>query len=379
MRQPSTALHRQAVRLAGCAIVIGTVVATAGPAYASSTVQVPVASTGFFGGFNDVTAVSPSDGWAVGGNGNGVVQRYNGTRWSIVTSPDLLDHGANTWAGLSGVDSTSPASALAVGSATGAGSTGTAAVALRWNGSAWSRLTVPRTAGTSTAFTAVKAFSASDAWAVGSTATTSVRKTLAMHYDGTSWTASPTPSPGTRNNDMKSVDGSAPNDVWAVGYSLNLPYGNRIRQSMILHWNGTAWSQVPSPNNGSTYLYDVASVSASDAWAVGYGSSGGAFVTRWDGTAWTAAPAPPLNALSSVSARSGTDVWVTGSDATGAPALAHWTGNGWSVTPAGVTGGVGTPALTALTIADPATEWAVGYQWDGTTGQSSSIAFRVTG
>jgi hypothetical protein len=379
MRQSSTALQRHAVRVAGTATVIGTVIAIAGPAYASSAVQVPVASTGFYGGFSDVTAVSASDGWAVGGNGNGVVQRYNGTRWSVVTSPDLLDHGANTWAGLSGVDSTSPSSAFAVGSATGAGGTGTAAVALRWNGSSWSRVTVPRTAGTSTAFTAVKAFSASDTWAIGTAATTSVRKTLATHYDGTSWTTTPTPSPGTRNNDMTSVDGTAPNDVWAVGYSLNLPYGNRFRQSLILHWNGAAWSQTASPNNGSTYLYDVAAVSANDAWAVGYGSSGGAFVTRWNGTAWTAVAAPPLGSLSSVTARSSTDVWVAGADANGAPALAHWTGNGWSVTPVGVTGGVGSPALTAVTIADAATEWAVGYQWDGTTGQSSSIAFRVTG
>lgn len=380
MRHSHGAARRHALRVAGSAIVIGTVVATAGPAYASTATQVPTASTGFYGGFSGVTAVSATDGWAVGGNGsNGVVQRYNGARWSIVASPDLLDGGANTSAGLSGVDSTSPSSAIAVGSATGAAGTGGSAVALRWNGSSWSRLTVPRPAGTNTSFTAVKAFSASDAWAVGDTSTTSVRMTLAMHFNGTSWTATPTPSPGTRNNDVTSVDGSAPNDVWAVGYSLNLPYGNRFRQSLILHWNGTAWSQLPSPNNGSTYLYDVAAVSPTDAWAVGYGSSGGAFVTHWNGTAWSIAPAPPLGSLSGVTARSATDVWVAGGDATGAPALAHWTGDSWSVTPVSVTGGVGAPALTDVTIADGTTEWAVGYQWDGDTGQSSSIAFRVVG
>jgi hypothetical protein len=148
---------------------------------------------------------------------------------------------------------------------------------------------------------------------------------------------------------------------------------------LILHWNGTAWSQVPSPDNGSTYLYDVAAVSPTDAWAVGYGSSGGAFVTHWNGTAWSIVPAPALGSLSGVTARSATDVWVAGGDATGAPALAHWTGDGWSVTPVSVTGGVGTPALTDVTIADGTSEWAVGSQWNGTTGQSSSIAFRVVG
>jgi hypothetical protein len=151
---------------------------------------------------------------------------------------------------------------------------------------------------------------------------------------------------------------------------------------MILHWNGTSWSQVPSPQNaaGSTFLYDVAAVSATNAWAVGYGTSpGGAFVARWNGSTWSAAPAPPLSTLRSVSARSATDVWVAGSDAAGAPALAHWTGSGWSVTPVTVTGGPGTPALTAVTVVDATTEWAVGYQSDGTTGESASIAFRVVG
>jgi hypothetical protein len=252
------------------------------------------------------------------------------------------------------------------------------AVVLRWNGSAWSRLAVPGVAGKSTTFTGVKAFSATDAWAVGASSTVSLGETLAMHFDGTAWARPPTPSPGTRNNTVTSVDGIAPGDVWAVGQSLDLPYGNRVRQSLIMHWNGSTWSQLPSPNNGSTYLSDVVAVSATDAWAVGSGAAG-AFVTRWNGTAWATAPAPPLAGLRGVTARSGTDVWVAGSDAAGAPALAHWTGTGWSVTPVAVTGGVGTPALSAVTTADAATVWAVGSQWDGATGQSSSLAFRSTG
>ena len=68
-----------------------------------------------------------------------------------------------------------------------------------------------------------------------------------------------------------------------------------------------------------------------------------------------------------------------GNGLAGAPAVARWNGTNWSVTPVTVTGGVGLPALTSITTADATTEWAVGYQWDGTTGQSSSIAFRITG
>jgi len=77
--------------------------------------------------------------------------------------------------------------------------------------------------------------------------------------------------------------------------------------------------------------------------------------------------------------RSDSDVWVTGTDAGGAPAAAHWNGTGWAVTALTVTGGVGAPAVTSAAVADSNTEWAVGYQWDGPTGQSAPIAFRITG
>ncbi|MBB4764835.1 hypothetical protein ACFQFC_11535 [Amorphoplanes digitatis] len=360
--------------------VAGLVLAAGAPALAATATQVPVQSTGFFGGLLGVDAVTASDGWAVGGNGNGVVQRFDGTRWSTFPSPDLLAGDPNGWAALTGVDATSPVSAFAVGNSTAGSGGARSAVALRWNGAAWSRQAVPKAAGTDTEFAAVRAFSASDAWAVGQTASTgsTFRKTLAMHYNGTAWTAVPTPSQGTRTNFMTAVDGAASGDVWAVGYSLNLPYGNRVRQSTILHWNGTAWTQVTSPNNGSTFLYDVVALSATDAWAVG-STSGGALVLRWDGTAWNTVAAPPLANLRSVAARSASDVWVAGTDSASLPALARWNGTSWSVTPVTVNGGVGNPELTAVTTVDGGTEWAVGAQSDGTTGQSSGIAFRVSG
>ncbi|WP_433303761.1 hypothetical protein ACQP2F_12945 [Actinoplanes sp. CA-030573] len=376
-------MRKALMATAGSAVALGVVFATGGPAWAATATQLPVTSTGFFGGFLGVDAVSPSDGWAVGGDGNGMIQRFNGTRWNVFASPDLLGGGANSWADLSGVDATSAGSAVAVGNTTAAGGGGKAAVALRWNGTAWSRQPVPTPAGTDTELSAVKAFSPADAWAVGQTAATgsTFRKTLAMHYNGTSWSAVPTPSAGTRTNFLTAVDGVSTRDVWAVGYSLNLPYGNKIRQSQILHWDGTAWTQVASPNNGSTFLYDVAALSATDAWAVGVGTGGSALVVRWNGTSWHTVAAPPLVNLGGVTARSATDVWVTGAAADDAnkPALAHWNGSAWTVTPVAVTGGVGIPTLGAITTADATTEWAVGSQWDGTTGQSSAIAFRVVG
>ncbi|TMB87374.1 MAG: hypothetical protein E6J45_12580 [Chloroflexi bacterium] len=70
--------------------------------------------------------------------------------------------------------------------------------------------------------------------------------------------------------------------------------GNR---TLIESWNGTTWSIVASPNNGTGFnaLYDVSCVSASSCNAVGEYSSGNVERTlteAWDGTAWTLVASP---------------------------------------------------------------------------------------
>ena len=47
-----------------------------------------------------------------------------------------------------------------------------------------------------------------------------------------------------------------------------------FRRTLILHWNGKSWTQVPSPNPGGpshgNLLFGVTATSARNAWAVGY-------------------------------------------------------------------------------------------------------------
>lgn len=58
-------------------------------------------------------------------------------------------------------------------------------------------------------------------------------------------------------------------NAWAVGYFDN----GTSHQTLVLHWNGTAWKLVPSPNPGgpdhANLLYGVRASSASNIWAVG--------------------------------------------------------------------------------------------------------------
>ena len=55
-------------------------------------------------------------------------------------------------------------------------------------------------------------------------------------------------------------------DVWAVGEQ-------NLNQTVTEHWNGTAWSVVPSPSvtagGVQDFLSSVSAIGSSDVWAVG--------------------------------------------------------------------------------------------------------------
>jgi len=106
------------------------------------------------------------------------------------------------------------------------------------------------------------------AWAVGTSATpyysaTSGASTVIVHWDGTTWTRIPSPNPGSESY-LRGVAATSPTDAWAVGNS----YTATGLKSVIEHWDGTAWTPVPSQNSP---LYGVAATSPANAWAVGSG------------------------------------------------------------------------------------------------------------
>jgi hypothetical protein len=143
----------------------------------------------------------------------------------------------------------------------------------------------------------VSADSRSDAWAVGTYGTTAARHTLILHWNGTTWARVPSPNPGTGLNGgsvLTGVSADSVSDAWAVGYYFNNTTG--VAETLILHWNGTTWARVPSPSpgpdgGGGNFLLGVSADSGSDAWAVGdYDTTTGAaarLILHWNGTAWS--------------------------------------------------------------------------------------------
>ena len=110
------------------------------------------------------------------------------------------------------------------------------------------------------------------------------------------WVAVSSPNPGTGLNVLTGVAAVSTSDVWAVGYYQS----SSLYQTVTLHWDGSAWNVVPSPNVGSdsNYLNSVVAISANDVWAVGSYGDGTAtsetLVLHWDGSSWSVVPSPSV-------------------------------------------------------------------------------------
>jgi hypothetical protein len=116
----------------------------------------------------------------------------------------------------------------------------------------------------------VSAVSSNDVWAVGGTGL----YVITLHWNGTSWSVVPTPDIANDAIYLNGVEAISSNDVWAVGYYLSLETNDYV--PLLLHWDGTQWSEVESPNVGAppNFLAAVAAVSATDVWATGYNYNG---------------------------------------------------------------------------------------------------------
>jgi hypothetical protein len=203
----------------------------------------------------------------------------------------------------------------------------------------------------------VQAFSPTNVWTVGIQGT----RTLIEHWNGTAFTVVPSPNVPDRNNWLEDVDGVAPNDVWAVGHADSQSFVGS--KSLAEHWDGSAWTIVPTPNAGSgttvNNLYGVDAVGPANAWAVGVlrtASEDRASIMRWNGTAWRFVANACAPGLNKVDARTARDIWAVGGGTT-----CHWDGVRWTQFP------VGAPPnpqsfvnLQDVTVVSANNAWAVG-------------------
>jgi hypothetical protein len=148
----------------------------------------------------------------------------------------------------------------------------------------------------------VTALSPRDAWAVGWFADPdSLPNTFTQHWDGAAWTVVPSPNVGG-NGRLSAVDAISPTDVWAVGNSNVETPSEASARTLTAHWNGSTWSIVPSPSagieGGNGRLAGVFALAPNDVWAVGAYfpdvelPTPQPLIEHWDGDAWQVVPAP---------------------------------------------------------------------------------------
>jgi hypothetical protein len=210
-----------------------------------------------------------------------------------------------------------------------------------------------------------------------------------MHWDGTAWSLVPAEQQTVYGETLESIKAIFPNNVWAVGHYC--PGAPAACRTLTEHWDGSAWSAYPSPNNAldGDYLNDLAVVSIDDMWAVGfslvpgpppYGNHAEPLTMRWDGSAWSivpaAIPAGYGGALEGVAAIGPDDVWAVGGygplGGYGQTLTMHWNGLAWSIVPSPSSGPYSS-TLKAVGVVSPTEVWAVGE------GSLSTLAMRWNG
>ena len=361
------------------ALAVGAI-GLAAPAAANAAFTV-VASPNAFAGNNDlhgVGASSASDAWAVGTLAGAfedsaigtLTEHFNGTAWTVVPSPDAvhLDDELNAVADLS------PTDAWAVGLVKGAGTKTGSPLIAHWEGLSWQTVAAP--AGVTGVLRAISADSASDIWAVGDDGR---GHAIAFRFRGTSWSTSPLPAAGV--DKLGGVKAFGPNDVWAVG--TQIVTASPQTRTLVMHWNGSAWSIVPSanPNPNTDSLRAIDGTSSSDIWAVGQqapseattgvGPGTRTLTEHFNGSRWSAVTSPSTgdeDTLSGVASISPTAVSAVGNfeDRSGSIPVdrtlaEQFNGTSWSIVPSGNTSTTDNLLMGAARIPGTTGTWAVGF------------------
>ncbi|HET9224070.1 MAG TPA: hypothetical protein VFO07_16270, partial [Roseiflexaceae bacterium] len=215
---------------------------------------------------NGVAAISQSDIWAVGArtiDGVGermLIKHWDGIRWTSVISPNVGTRDNALYA-------------VAAGSATDVWAAGIShddtnverTLIQHWDGAVWKVVLSPNQGSSHNRLYGVAVLNAGSAWAVGSyDDATSISLPLIVRWNGTSWQSSPVPPlAGATEISLKGVTAIASNNAWAVGSYRD---SNGDGKTLTLHWNGTNWQKVtsPNPNTFRNGLNAVTAVSASD-------------------------------------------------------------------------------------------------------------------
>lgn len=218
-------------------------------------------------GLNDVVVLSKRNAWAVGNSTSTqtLIEHWNGVSWSLSPSPI-----APATAGLQAITRVPGTKELwAVGQVQ------PNTLTLHFDGTSWSIVPSPNVNSPQiNILSSTAALSSNDVWALGTYGSGGNPVfLLALHWDGSTWSVVSMPNPGTAGNSVRAAKLiQDTNTIWAVGFDGN---SASAFQALIEKWDGVNWTVVSTPSTGTSQsqLLGV-DTSEYEAWAVGSQGSG---------------------------------------------------------------------------------------------------------
>jgi len=303
-------------------------------------------------------------------------QHWDGNSWTLVSTPYSRNGQTFTESALNGADALGSNSVWAVGYAAPSGSRsriGYETLIERWDGTQWKLVASPNVGADTNSLTGVDALKSDLAWAVGFYRTEKVRHSLILRWDGASWKVVSNPAINASGSSLLDVAAASTDDIWAVGYKT---FRKKATESLVLHYNGSAWQQVYMPpiGSGENVLTSVSVGSSDNVWAAGYYVDGNHYKTltlRYDGTIWRHVPSANgeqgVSVLRDIEVSSQSDAWAVGfnnrrpSLNTFAAYTQHWDGSAWSAVPTAISSS--TEQSEMISVAKPpgaSQVWAAG-------------------
>ena len=149
-----------------------------------------------------------------------------------------------------------------------------------------------------------------------------VTSTLVLHFDGTSWNVVPSPNPGQPSS-LAAVVASPDGQIWAAGFYYDGTQG----RTLLLHGDDSGFVAVPGedfPGEGNVLL-GIAAARPGDMWVAGYHYPSGTsdyqgLIEHYDGKQWrrvSSAQGGSYTYLAGITAWSPGAGWAVGNTLTG--------------------------------------------------------------
>lgn len=383
---------------------------------------------------SSTSCMAAGDYYETTSNEKTLAERWNGTSWSINSSPNPSE--AKGFVNFTAVSCTSSTSCTAAGyyasGVSGGIPTENKTLVESWNGTEWAIQASPNPSGQAySALLSVSCTSSTACTAVGGSQPSlySAPATLVERWNGSSWSIQSAINPSTVVEDeLKSVACGSTTLCIAVGRDLY------TKGSLIDLWDGTKWKYLqgtpeeikdvscasavacvavgvsgsgspqswmiyelsgfwfvsevapPTPSGGSQAVLQGVSCTATACTAVGsYNSESGykPLVERWNGSTWSLqtasnpAEGSAVNAMLSVSCNSSTSCMAVG-EAASKPVAERWNGSEWSLTSPPNPSGAKGAKLAGVSCGSPSSCMAVGDYYE-TTNNEKTLAERWNG